>query len=177
MHTSGLQYGALPDTAAQDHLSRNYVRAVATAARCDASPPDADFEGIDMVISSLQINHSIAFPSVKAQLKCTQQASLVRDGYISWSLARANYDQLRVTPVAIPRILILMLCPTDFTMWLRQDDQSLSLSHAAYWVSLRGIPEIKPGQDSKTVRIPLDQAFTVEALLSMMDKTGRAELL
>lgn len=178
VHSSGLAYGGLPDTTAQEHLSHQYVRAVATAARCHAQVyAEADFEGIDAVIRSLQLNHERAFPSIAAQLKCTQRSDLVHADCISWTLKRANYDQLRVQPIDVPRILIVMVCPPDFTTWLHQDDERLTLSHAAYWVSLRGQPELKAGQDSKTVRVPLSQPFTVEALLGMMAKTGRGELL
>ena len=125
----------------------------------------------------MQLDHGqIAFPSVKAQLKCTYRQETGTRRTHRWSLPRTNYDQLRAR-VAIPRILIVMLCPTEFTTWLQQDDRSLSLSHAAYWVSLRGMPAIEAGTNSTTVRVPLNQPFTVEALLRMMDKTGRGELL
>lgn len=171
-HASGVQYGGLPDAAAQEHLSRNYVRAVATAARCDVGGTEGDFEGVDISFNSLQPNHSVAYPMIYAQLKCTQQADLIHDDYVAWKLDRPNYDQLRVK-VAVPRILIVMHCPTDFTSWLRQDQDSLAMSHAAYWMSLAGQPALAGGQQSKTVRVPRNQPFTVEALLSMMDKTGR----
>jgi hypothetical protein len=176
VHSSGLLYGSLPDNNAQEQLSVNYVRSVATAARCHAKTEEIDFEGIDVHIKSMQQNHEIAFPSIEAQLKCTQRSDLVRDGYISWTLERDNYEQLRAK-VAVPRILVVMLCPADFTAWLEQDDQRLSISHAAYWVSLHGAPELKPDQKSKTVRVPLSQPFTVETLLGMMAKTGKGEAL
>lgn len=176
VHSSGLLYGSLPDNNAQEQLSVNYVRSVATAARCHAMVEETDFEGVDVHIKSMQIAHDVPFPSVEAQLKCTQRGDLVRDGRIAWQLQRDNYDQLRLA-VAIPRILIVMLCPPDFNAWLQQDDQRLSMSHAAYWVSLRGEPELKAEQKTKTVHVPLSQPFTVEALLGMMTKTGKGEAL
>lgn len=176
VHSSGMLYGSLPDKNAQEQLSVNYVRSVATAARCHAQVEEIDFEGIDVHIKSMQLNHDIPFPSIEAQLKCTQRLDLVRDGYISWQLEADNYEQLRAA-VAIPRILVVMLCPADFTSWVHQDDQRLSMSHAAYWASLRGEPQLSAGQKSKTVRVPLSQPFTVEALLGMMTKTGKGEAL
>ncbi|WP_176832286.1 DUF4365 domain-containing protein [Geodermatophilus sp. DSM 45219] len=163
----------MPETALKEQLSLAYVQAVATAAACTVEEVRVDYSGIDVTIKQEQPAHTLYdYPEVDLQLKCTSQASLIRPNYLAWSLDRKKYDHLRAVKVLVPRILVVMACPSDFTTWVDQDDQRLTVAHAAYWMSLRGAEALPETQDSKVVHAPRSQPFNVEQLLGIMARIG-----
>lgn len=173
-HISGPPYGTLPESALKEQLSRAYVQAVATAAACQIDDWSIDYAGIDVTIRQVQPLHTkIEYPELNIQLKCTSQASLIRSDHLAWALDRKKYDHLRAPKVLVPRILVVMACPVDFTAWVDQDDDRLTVSNAAYWTSLRGAAGIAKGNDSITVRVPRSQPFNVEHLLGIMARIGK----
>jgi hypothetical protein len=176
-HSSGLPYGTHPETSLKEQLSIAYVQAVATAAACTVDEWRTDYSGIDTTIRQDQPLHSrYGYAELNVQLKCTSQADLIRPTHVAWSLDRKKYDHLRTEKVLVPRILVVMACPADFTAWVDQDDDRLAVSHAAYWTSLRGRPEMPAGQESTTVHVPRSKPFSVEELLSIMSRIGEGEM-
>lgn len=173
LHTSGAPYGTLPETALKEQLSLAYVQAVSTAAACQVDEWSVDYSGVDATIRQVQPAHSkFCYPELSIQLKCTSQARLIHPDHLAWSLDRKKYDHLRATKVMVPRILVVLACPADFTAWVDQDHDRLAVSHAAYWASLRGAAEMPAGQDTITVRLPRSQPFNVAQLLGIMATIG-----
>ena len=86
-------------------------------------------------------------------------------------LERKNYDDLRVEDPLVPRILIVVLVPSQIADWLDHHESHLELRRCGYWLSLRGLPASNNAK-SQTVRLPRAQRFDVAALRGMMQRIG-----
>jgi len=177
LHASGNRYGALPEPACKEQLSIAYLQAVATASRCAVESTRVDFNGVDATLESFQGDFDHPYPAIKVQLKCTSRPAKTKQTDIPWQLSRSQYDQLRSPKVQVPRILIVMTCPETVGDWVSQDDDALSVAHAAYWVSLHGAPAIDPGTKSTVVKVPKSQPFNVDHLLAIMSRVGNGEVI
>jgi hypothetical protein len=89
--------------------------------------------------------------------------------HIHYVLGRKNYDELIVTNVIVPRVLLLVLVPDHLTDWTELTADQLLLRRCAYWISLRGLQPTE-NETSVTVYIPRANIFTVEVLCSIMDR-------
>ena len=86
---------------------------------------------------------------------------------ISYPLKKKNYDDLILTDVLTPRILVLVTIPDDIELWLAVSKEKLLLQRSAYWISLAGLPS-SPNDTTVTVAVPIAQPFNVEQLCTMM---------
>lgn len=176
-HLSGALYGILPETELKQQLSLAYVQAVATAAACAIEEARVDYDGVDVTVKQEQPAHAVyEYPRLQIQLKCTSQESLIRPDHLSWQLEESKYNHLRSEKVMNPRILVIMACPADFTTWVGQDHDRLTVSHAAYWTSLRGAKAFPESQKRISVQAPRTQPFDVEQLLGIMTRIGEGGL-
>jgi len=176
-HSSGALYGTLPETELKQQLSLAYVQAVATGAACAIEEARVDYDGVDVTLKQEQPAHSIyEYPRLQIQLKCTSQAKLIRPDHLGWALDKKKYEHLRSEKVMNPRILVVMACPADFTTWVVQDHERLTVSHAAYWTSLRGGAPFPESQERISVQAPRTQPFDIEQLLSIMTRIGEGGL-
>ena len=89
--------------------------------------------------------------------------------YITYALKRKNYDDLIITNVLVPRILVLVALPKQLNEWMTLSPEQLVLKRCAHWVSLFGNPE-SANAATVTVRVPRDNLLTPEALCDMMQK-------
>lgn len=142
---------------------------MASAAGCTLAKPNADLTSVDWTITSTE-KYERWFPSIDVQLKCTSVADLGTEP-IRFSLPIKNYGELRGSRFIYPRILILVHVPGDVDYWLQQSEEQLIMRHCGYWFSLREEPE-SSNADNVTVRIPRANQFTVDALQTMMRRTG-----
>src|SRR4051812_45405072 len=104
----------------QEALSRAYVRAVAAQTGYIVSEPKEDY-GIDMSLRAITMRgerRRDVGPQVDLQLKSTTRTAVTADR-IAYDLDVVNYDDLR-TPTPVPRLLVVLLQPTDEAEWLRQ---------------------------------------------------------
>lgn len=173
VHPSGVPYGSLFESECKQQLSLAYVRAVATAARCSVEEIAVDYQTVDLTIRQSAPHQLWDEALLDVQLKCTSQ-DVLRDAHLAFPLEKKHYDALRNTRRYTPAILVVMIVPPALEGWIHQDEESLRVSRAAYWTSLRGQPEI--ATKSTTVHVPRTNLFTTEQLLLMLSRIGNGGL-
>lgn len=166
--------GSLATTACMETLQVGYLHAVAAAAGCSLSQPFPD-NGIDWHVSHGAPGHTVDDEvTIKVQLKCTYQLPPRTAGdassAFSFTLDNEHLVKLARTPVAVHKILVVMLVPRDREDWLRADHDRLDLRHCCYWINLAGHPVT--GRRRTTVRIPTARIFDDRALCEIMARVG-----
>ncbi|ANL70606.1 hypothetical protein AMC83_CH00572 [Rhizobium phaseoli] len=160
-------------SARQEAFSRAYIRAVAAVAGCTVATPETDNDKVDWMISSRVRGTKFTKPQINLQAKCLLGGAAEGER-ISYSLDIDTYDNLRDQQVTNPRILVVVLAPIHPEDWIIQDEAQLVLKHCAYWLSLKGEPDV-PNSASKTVYLPRLNIFTPKVLQAMMSRTSNGE--
>jgi hypothetical protein len=155
----------------QEQFSNAFVQAVAAVAGCAAAKPSVDNDSIDWTLS----NRLPRRPKLDIQLKCT-----VNDGgtenVIRFPLLIKNYNELILTYLSNPRIMVLVVVPQQIGDWIEQQPEQLALRRCAYWVSLLGLEE-SDNETTVTVQVPRANLFTVDALEAIMQRINDREAL
>ena len=151
----------------KEQFSNCFVYAVASVAACSVAKPSVDHDSIDWTIS----NRLPRRPKIDVQLKCTGRET-PKDPVFSFVLKRKNYDDLRITDLIAPRILVVVVVPDKTDDWIDMRPEEMALRHRAYWMSLAGFPD-SPNQTSVTIDVPTSQAFTVQSLSELMEKANQ----
>lgn len=155
----------------QEALSKVYVSAIAARAGfCIIPPTDVDRDSIDLGFAA----GGPMRPQLNAQLKATINFPLLGNNF-RFSLSKKNYDDLRV-PVMVPRILIVLHLPRSENSWMNVSLTRLILKKCAYWTILKGLPELKEGQESVTVDVPSGNCFDVNRLQQLMSEAAQGKL-
>ena len=81
-------------------------------------------------------------------------------------VSKKNYDELR-TRSLVPRLLVVLLLPTDARRWIEQDDERMLSRYAAYYVSLSGMAAARH-RSKVPVNLPRENLLTVDALRRLM---------
>lgn len=170
-HASGVPYGQLYESACKEQVSLAYAHAVATAARCSLEVVKVDHQTVDATVRQTAVHDLWDLVTLDIQMKCTSQKKIVKADHIAFPIDTKYYDQLRSTRRQGDIILVVMIVPPEIDKWVRQTETDLHLSHVAYWVSLRGMPDVST--ESTTVRIPRTNVFDVEQLLRILSCIGR----
>lgn len=153
----------------QDDFSGAYIRAICAVTGCGIERISLDNDKVDYTLSSRVRGKIKSKPKIDIQAKC--QRIEFSDEPISYSLDIDTYNNLRDPLLTNPRILVLVRVPAEIDDWTIQSHGSLVLKHCAYWLSLRGEPDV-PNQSAKTVYFPRENMFTPEALRAMMVDTS-----
>ncbi len=158
----------LPRNQRQEALSRAYVRAIAAQAGVSCGDIQQDF-GVDMFLRGIDrqgTEHLDTGPQIDLQLKSTTGAE-VRPAEVIHDLEVRAYNLLRTAPEHRPRLLVLLVLPTEEGQWVSQSVEELILRRCAYWLSLRGA---EPTTNQTTVRItiPRTNVFSVESIQTML---------
>jgi hypothetical protein len=156
----------------QDYFSRAVVQAIAAAAGVGATIPSYDQNSKDIVFEAAD---TIDAPGaqLEAQLKCTMTVDPSPEAF-SYDLPVGNYNSLRRPDTFIPRILIVVVVPSETPDWLvAVSPDTITLKRCAYWVSLQGEPETT-NTSTIAVKIPTSQVFDVAGLLSNLKPPGGA---
>ncbi|WP_432092509.1 DUF4365 domain-containing protein [Streptomyces sp. bgisy100] len=163
--------GSLATTACMETLQVGYLHAVAAAAGCSLAQPFPD-NGIDWHVSHGAPGHAVDDEvTIKVQLKCTYQTAPRPAGpAFSFTLDNDHLVKLARTPVAVHKILVVMLAPRRPEEWLRASHDCLELRHCCYWINLAGHPVT--GRRRTTVRIPTARIFDDRALCEIMTRVG-----
>jgi hypothetical protein len=149
-------------TAQQEEFGDAYLLAVAGVAGCATSLRRPDDDSIDWTLSCrLPLR-----PKLDIQMKTITTIAEDADT-IQYPLKVKNYNDLIITNILVPRILILVLLPPQIEEWLALSPTALILRRCSYWTSLRGRPT-SDNEHTVTVPIPRANMFTVEALCGMM---------
>lgn len=157
--------------AQKEQFSVAFVYAVSSIAGCSLSKPLPDDDSIDWTLAKRLSRR----PRLDIQLKCTAGDDGSGDE-VSFPLKRKNYDDLIVTDLISPRVLVLITVPTDIQDWMQCTPSELALRHRAHWVSLRGWPATT-NTTSVTVNIPRKNVFDPSALNAIMDKINNGVVL
>jgi Domain of unknown function (DUF4365) len=147
----------------KEQFSNAFLHAIAAVSECATSKPSVDDDSVDWTLSKIIGRR----PKLDLQLKCTAALAPSAEAGIPFPLKKKNYDDLRLTDLLCPRILVVVSVPEIVSDWLTLNPEQLVLRNCARWLSLFGSPE-SPNETSVTVYIPDDQYFTVEALNNMM---------
>lgn len=148
-----------------------YVKALAAAAGYITYVPEPDLDSVDLGISAKSEDFEGA-PSIELQIKT--HSYIFEDGpSFSYRLKKKNYDDLR-RKVLKPRYLVVVNVPRPEEPWLIESEHALTLFYGAYFLSLKGAPEIK-GATTK-VDMVRDQLLTVRALNTLMQQASNQVL-
>jgi Domain of unknown function (DUF4365) len=161
----------------KQQLSVAYVHAVAAHAGYACQVKTIDDDSIDVEVAArgrVHVKAVLRSPKIDIQLKATSQ-DIFRDDHLAFSLPVKNYNDLREVSL-VPRLLVVFILPQDKVHWLEQSDDQLIARRCAYWVSLLGQPETN-NPTKITVRVPLNQRLTTDALRGLMERVSRRESL
>lgn len=153
----------------KEQFSIAYAKAVISASGFNVSIFDVDEESVDLIVAAYGMDGSERSPRLEMQLKCTADQESLKDEALHFALNLKNYNDLRETELRVPKILVVLLVPQDPDEWIFQDEKALLMRRCAYWLSLRGFPEVD-NTASRTVEIPRSQAFNVKALKAIMHR-------
>ena len=151
-------------------LSVVYAKAVAARAGYVTSVPDLDRDGVDLRIEA----GGAMRPALDLQLKATARPAGTTGGSLSFALKRRNYDLLRVN-TQTPRILVVLMLPSNRNRWMTITREELVLRRSAYWLSLRGGEETM-NRSSLTVRLPVANLFDVDGLRRLMEQSRKGRI-
>lgn len=160
-------------TKQQEQFSIAYIRAIAAAAGYALEEITVDEDSVDCSIT--QRGNENTFPlieSLRIQLKCTY-VHKPNSAYLTYPLSVKNYNDLRRNCMN-PRILVVLHIPENFEQWIRQNDNSITLNHLSYWVSIKGMSETQ-NKGTVSIEIPVTQKLTIEALRNLMNKLANGE--
>ena len=154
----------MAQTAQQECFGDAFLLAIAGVAGCAVSLRRPDDDSIDWTLSCRLSRR----PKIDIQMKTWTGYDGSSDP-IRYPLKRKNYDDLILTDVLAPRILILVTIPEDIGEWIALSTEQLVLRRCGYWVSLAGLPQTD-NETSVTVSVPPTNVLTVAALKEMMER-------
>jgi hypothetical protein len=162
--------GLLTEGDVESALSIAYVQAIAAEAGYTCGePPGPDRDSVDLQVSA----GGAMRPKLDLQLKATVRLTRHSDA-ISYPLKIKNYDDLRVE-TQTPRLLVVLDLPPERERWLSVSVEELVIRRAAYWTSLRGMPETT-NINSVTIPIPAKNIFDVSALRGLMEQSRQGRI-
>lgn len=152
-------------------MSLAYVRACAASVGLIASKPDADVDSVDLTISTRNEPDFPIRPKLDIQVKSTAVIDEV-DEIIKYDLKVKNYDELR-DETMVPRILVLVLLPSDTADWYTHSTDELIIRRCAFWLSLQGRPATS---NSSAVRleIPRGNVFGPSELRAILKDSQKS---
>jgi len=150
----------------KEQFSIAYVSAVAAVAGVNTYTPKVDDDSIDLGFQLVVRRERVRRASLEAQLKCSSVA-VGDDEAFRFPLKVKNYNDL-VGDDIVPRVLILVVVPTAVADWATLTAGQLTLRHAAYWVSLAGLPP-SANAATVTVSVPKSQLFDAAALRGLLE--------
>jgi Domain of unknown function (DUF4365) len=155
-------------------FSRAYVRAVASVAGYMATQPELDRDSVDFQLAGVGGRGTKHSPYLDVQIKCTADDDLAPTRF-GFPLPIKNYDDLRDTELAVPRILIVVIVPTAIERWLATSESEMVLRHCGYWRSLHNEPATD-NTTSITVEINRANVFDVDGLQNLMAAVGDGDI-
>lgn len=154
----------------KEEFSIAYVHAIAALADCSVTRAVIDINGYDLTVSATDENNLPRLPKVDVQLKCSSR-DLLREASLNFPLDIPTYRKL-TSETLVPRILVILVVPTDPERWITQTEEEIMLRHGAYWVSLYGQDETE-NEETVTVHLPRAQLFTPLALTGIMSRVNQ----
>ncbi|EGQ7686767.1 TPA: DUF4365 domain-containing protein [Vibrio parahaemolyticus] len=169
--------GGAATSHSKELVSISYMYALCAHAGLNLSDPIIDNDGIDITLRGKGYNgYAWSKPKLDIQLKCTnfKRSNIdFKAGTLSFNLKKENYDEL--TDLNYPSILVINTVPSNQENWVAQNNHSISLRYNCYWYSLMGEKILARG--SKTLKIPLGQRLTPEALVWIMKQVANKKTI
>ena len=160
----------MDSNAQKERFSLSYIDAVASHAGYQVVEPRVDRDSVDGILMADFGQR----PRIDFQAKATE-LDVVRGDNLHFPLPVKNYHDLRAETLT-PRILIVVLVPSEMEQWTSQTEEELCLRRCAYWMSLEGRPDTD-NTDSVTVHIPTTNMFSSNQLTDLMQKAERGDAL
>lgn len=170
----------LDDQNIECELSYAYIHAIASRSgfSCSQANRHEDNAGIDVYIRSenkfLDANSKITSLQLQLQLKATIKAPVEANDKLPHSIKVKQYNKLRSITLGQQRLLVVYYLPREKEEWLNHTENALVTKRCAYWVSLRGAPDVND-QDNVTVYIPRSQILSHNSLMTLMISRSKEE--
>jgi hypothetical protein len=158
--------------ARQEQFANAFLVAVAAVAGFTAAKPDVDNDSVDWTIASRLPRR----PKIDIQMKSRRAQDADGNNFIRYDLKRNNYDDLILTDLCTPRLLVLVLVPSDIGLWLDLTPDRLVLRRCAHWVSLAGLPRTE-NETTVRVDVPRSNLLNVASLEALMRRANDLEPL
>lgn len=157
--------GLLNDNERRANLSFVWLSALTTLAgyTCERGPTP-DVTSIDAIVRTGRPPDG----QIDVQLKATSSPDLKSDG-LHYQLGNLNYNHLRPLRRFCPIILVVLELPSEPDNWYECDAEQLILRRRAWWLSLRGYPEITG--NSRVVILPEAQLLNPDILHQLMNQS------
>jgi hypothetical protein len=157
----------------KQQLSIAYLHAVASAAGYACYVPCVDDDSVDRTIAARgPVRGVLESPRIDVQLKSTVREALAEgENSFAFRLKRKNFDELRGRHM-VPRLLVVLLLPSDPGQWIEQGHEQMISRYAAYFLSLSGMPA-KANVSTVSVALPRPNLFSVEHLRRLMRQASR----
>jgi hypothetical protein len=157
----------------QGRYGEAYFHVLATAAGAVATKVEYDMEGVDFFVGLPREVRGIRFPKIEVQVKSVSNLQPSASGAV-WRFRDLNEDQynnLAGPDFRVPRLLVLITVPKTVSSYACADANALTLSHAAYWLSLEDQPMVADPSTKRhvIVDVPTANLLTVESLLSLFE--------
>ena len=162
--------GGAPETVLKEEFSNAVIELFASVRGYTTSHMRTDYDSIDVTIRCIKRfgGKDLIYPdpALDVQLKGTSHPKIA-GGYLSYTLPKKNYDDLRKDSTMVPKILIVVIMPenTDDRLTCTQD--KITATAKAYYFSLKGMEESK-NKTSITIRIPITNILTPDKLDEIM---------
>jgi hypothetical protein len=163
----------------QGLFGESYIQVLASAAGLTVARKNLDVDGVDFTIGYVGDLGSMRHPEIQVQVKTWAHRSAVwRDGGWKYRLRAKHFNELAGRRFMLPRFLVLVVVPDEWTDYAVVREGVTELSHCAYW---RSVLDHDPVNLDPAAMIPVDvpgaNLLTVEALLALMkpDTPARRE--
>ncbi len=156
----------------KEEMSKAYVRAVAARCGYAVGTWSQDQGGLDVTIGSASPvgKGHLAAPKVDMQLKSTADQAHVKKKHVSYQFkTRATHDAL-VQPRSAPMYLVVLVLPKDDKDWVTHSPDELIMRRCAYYKLMTNEPAATV--DSPTVKVPLSNVLSPDALTKLMEQVS-----
>jgi hypothetical protein len=154
----------------QGDFGEKWLSAVASGCGMQALQVNCpDLDKADIEITYLGELNGWTSPSIKVQVKTTEDLRLPDTDAASFDLDVATYDVLRKTNQFTPRVLVVFRLEPGRR--IEVEDRATHLIGRGYWLSLVGA-DATPNTSTVAVRLPLANRVDGPGLLQMLSDFG-----
>lgn len=158
------------DATMQGDFGEKWLAAVASGCGLQAVPVNCpDLDKADVEITYLGELNGWSSPSIKVQVKTTEDLRLPAGDAAAFDLDIPTYDVLRRTNQFTPRILVVFRLEPGRRVEV--EEQATHLVGRGYWASLAGL-DATTNTSSVAVRLPLENMVDGTGLQKMLEDFG-----
>ncbi|MQA95961.1 MAG: DUF4365 domain-containing protein [Streptosporangiales bacterium] len=156
----------------QGKFGQDYVRVLASAAGLLVYTPDLDRDGVDFLLRwpGPGLVGPAASPAIDVQVK-SWSVPKKSGGFLRFDgLNEVQFNKLAGPNFQVPRVLFVVVVPTEKDAYSEIRTEGMLLRHQAYYLSLHGEEPIsEPDKERRrAVQVPIGNVLTVRSLQSLM---------